>query len=857
MHVLPILNKHDALIRNASHKTISQRSLKTVLCFTAKSHWLSFCVALCVFAVCFSANAQTVRTIGPFDVSFYNSTDPGDEGGTSSQDWTGPEIEDITACIAAWACRITNTPPPGRQVKLHLFWNNLGSTILGQTLNPSVGNGTTSWSDTERIWRTGVNPTGTPSYDARISLSTGYSWNIGSATPSSGQYDLRSVITHELGHTLGFASTYDSGTDKFSSIGISAWDTFLRDSASGGNRPAVGTTGTPGNFNQLANPIYFTGSAAEAAYGAYLGTNVSTPVPVYAPSSYQSGSSMSHLDQSALSNDLMSPSMSSGVTRRAPSAIDWGIMEDLGWSVTDLQSWTKGAGTLNWGSAANWSSGAMPDSTYNVTFSSTGINSGDSIVLGSSRTINALTIDSTVNFTIGGGSGALTLNSGYITRTAASSGVQTISQPLTVGANTVWDISGSGNLTIASTLTAANSITKISAGMVVLTGSGNVPGTLNIDDGDFTLKSGGALTANNIAGTGGALNFDGGTLNLTGTNNLHLYGIRVGKDNTGTFTLLPGKTLTADVFLTIGRDNGGLGTFTNQGGTVNATNKIVVGTNSGSYGHYIQQSSANPNDPLPVTNVGTTYVGSYLGATGGVGLLEMKSGTFTTSSLETGYTGTGTFTQSGGTVTVTGNLDIAYQAQGTYNLTGGTLLLSSLTKGTGTAAFNFGGGVMKAAGSFTTSVPLTLTGINGDGTVDTQSNNVTISSAISGSGGLKKLGAGNLTLSTTSSAGYSGATTISAGQLLIYEPTANLHAVSGLGTLVVGSATNKSLLTADSINTSTLTISAGSVVTIRAIPGGQLSSASALTPVPEPSAVILLLFAGLFGLLCHWYGKAY
>jgi hypothetical protein len=865
MHVLPIINKHDALIKNASDKTISQRSLKTFLCFTAKSHWLYFCVALCVFAVCYSANAQTVRTIGPFDVSFYNSTDPGDEGGTSSQDWTGPEIEDITACIAAWAGRITNTPPPGRQVKLHLFWNNLGSTILGETWNPSVGNGTTSWSDTERIWRTGVNPTGTPSYDARISLSTGYSWNIGSAAPTSSQYDLRSVITHELGHTLGFDSTYDPGTDNFSSIGISAWDTFLRDSASGGNRPAVGTTGTPGNFNQLANPIYFTGSAAEAAYGAYLGTNVSTPVPVYAPSSYQSGSSMSHLDQSALPNDLMSPSMSNGVTRRAPSAIDWGIMKDLGWSVTDLQSWTKGAGTLNWGSAANWSSGAVPDSTYNLTFSSTGINSGDSIVLGSSRAINALTIDSTVNFTIGGGSGALILNSGYITRTAASSGTQTISQPLTVGANTVWDISGSGNLTIASTLTAANSITKIGAGMVVLAGSGNVPGTLNIDDGDFTLNSGGALTANNIAGTGGALNFDGGTLNLTGTNNLHLYGIRVGKDNTGTFTLLPGKTLTADVFLTIGRNIGGQGTFTNQGGTVNTLNKLVVGTDFGSNGHYVQQASSNPNDPLPVTNVGITYIGGfYQGTSSGMGLIEMKSGTYNTVDLYPGYgstgtsNGTGTFTQTGGTVTVSGAFAIAANSgSGNYNLTGGTLLISSLTKGTGTAAFNLGGGVIKATGSFTTLVPFSMTGINGDGTIDTQSNNITISSAISGSGGLKKLGAGNLTLSTTSSAGYLGATTISAGQLLIYEPTANLHAVSGLGTLVVGSATNKSLLTADSINTSNLTISAGSVVTIRAIPGGHLSVASPLTPVPEPSAAILLLLAGLFGLLCHWYRKAY
>ncbi len=844
MHVLPILNRHDASTKNASENPPSQRSIKTFFGCTPISHWLSFCVALCVSAVCFSANAQTVRNIGPFVVSFYNSTDPGDEGGAGSQDWTGPEIEDITSCIATWASRITNSP--GRQIKLHLFWNNLGGTILGETLNPRVGDGTTSWSDTERVWRTGFNLSASQSYDARISLSTAYSWNIGSATPSSGQYDLRSVITHELGHTLGFESTYDPSTDQFSSQGLSAWDSFLRDSSSGGNRPLAGGTGTPGNFNQLANPIYFTGPFAEAAYEAYLGGSSPTPVPVYATNPYDAGSSMSHLDQTALPNDLMSPSMSAGVTRRSPSTVDWGIMKDLGWSVTDLQSWTKGAGTLNWGNATNWSSGTVPDSNYNVTFSSTGISSGDTIVLGGDRTVNALTIDSTVNFTIGGGSGTLTLNSGYITRTTASSGTQTIAQPLTISANalianTVWDISGSGNLTIAGPLTVTNSITtltKIGTGMVVLAGTSTVPGTLNIDDGDLTLNSGGALTVNNIAGTDGALNFDGGTLNLTGTSNLHLYGIRVGRDATGTFTLLPGMTLTADVFLTVGRDNGGQGTFTNQGGTVNATTKIVVGTYSGSYGHYIQQSSANPADPLPVTNTAATYVGSYIGTTGGVGLLEMKSGTFTTAGLEAGYTGAGTFTQSGGTVTVTGTLDIANSAQGTYNLTGGTLLLSSLTKGTGTAAFNFGGGIMKAAASFVSNVPLTLTGINGDSTIDTQGNTVTFSGVVSGSGGLHKLGTGTLALTPPSSS------------------SDNLHAVTGVGTLVVGSATIESILTADSISIGTLTIGPGSTVTINALPGGPASISTPFSPVPEPSTALLLLPAALFGVLYHRHKRA-
>ncbi len=243
-----------------------------------------FFISLGSIAVCSTAKAQTVRTIGPFDVSFYNAGDHDDDGTTGAQNWTSQEIEDVTACIATWASRITNTP--GRQVELHLFWNNLGGTILGETYNPTVGDGTTSWTDTERVWCTGVNLSTSTDYDARIELSTGYSWNFGTGTPV-GQYDFRSVITHELGHTLGFDSTYDPSTDRFSSQGLSTWDKNLRDNAN--NRPVVGGTGTPGNFNQVANPDYFVGTNAVA----YNGGNVA----VYAPNTYQSGSSLSHLNE--------------------------------------------------------------------------------------------------------------------------------------------------------------------------------------------------------------------------------------------------------------------------------------------------------------------------------------------------------------------------------------------------------------------------------------------------------------------------------------------------------------------------------------------------------------------------------
>ena len=152
---------------------------------------------------------------------------------------------------------------------------------------------------------------------------SGSSWNFGSGTPSWNAIDFRSVVTHELGHSLGFDSTYKLVSDDvFSapSYGISAWDSFLIDE--NGNSPKAGTKGTPGNFDQVGN-VYFTGQAAKAANG---GQNVA----IYAPDPFQEGSSLAHLDSTAA---LMNWSISTGVSCREPNNVEWGMMEDMGWTV--------------------------------------------------------------------------------------------------------------------------------------------------------------------------------------------------------------------------------------------------------------------------------------------------------------------------------------------------------------------------------------------------------------------------------------------------------------------------------------------------------------------------------------------
>ncbi|MCX5676712.1 MAG: hypothetical protein NTX87_17085, partial [Planctomycetota bacterium] len=361
------------------------------------------------------------RTVGPFDLTFYNNYES-DLESIGSQNWTTQQMDDVAASVAVWSNRITNTK--GRQVQVHLFWNDLGSGTLADYAGPSNGDGTTSWTYVEHVWRDGVNYKGPwTKSDSRIRFdmyAAGYAWNFGSGLPASDKFDFRTVVTHEVGHAVGVNPSYDPENDLWGGCwgtsmglsefagykGLSEWDKDLLDGS--GNRPANQATGTPGDFNEEANPVWFTGSNAVAYYGGN--------VPVYAPSPYEGGSSLSHLEESSIPGALMSPYVSRGEAVRQPLRLEWEIMEDLGWSVLTTKTWTKSGGTLSWANAANWSPNRAPDATWDVLLDGTGLADGDVLDIGGNQSVNLLSIDSTAGFTIGGASGTLTIAKGNLAR---------------------------------------------------------------------------------------------------------------------------------------------------------------------------------------------------------------------------------------------------------------------------------------------------------------------------------------------------------------------------------------------------------------------------------------------------------
>ena len=141
--------------------------------------------------------------------------------------------------------------------------------------------------------QTGTDANGTQA-DAKvyINMSNWSSFNTNpSASPSKSQYDLTTVLTHELMHAMGFEGMYPNASSS-----QTTYDTYI----------------------QMQNGLpYFLGPKAQAVYGG--------PVPLD-PASSGAGSAYYHLK---VASDMMSSALPPG-TVRSISALDLAMMQDLG-----------------------------------------------------------------------------------------------------------------------------------------------------------------------------------------------------------------------------------------------------------------------------------------------------------------------------------------------------------------------------------------------------------------------------------------------------------------------------------------------------------------------------------------------
>jgi fibronectin-binding autotransporter adhesin len=602
-----------------------------------------------------------------------------------------------------------------------------------------------------------------------------------------------------LGDYYGASGTYNlSGTGK-----LSVGDEYIGYSG-------TGTFTQTGGTNTITYDLYL--GYNSGASGAY---NLSGTGKLSASWEYIGGSGTGTFTQTSGTNSayylyLGYISGSNGSYNLSNTGKLSAYYEYIGCSGTGTFTQTGGTNTISSSLYMGYNTGSSGayylSGTGSLTVTGTGgeyigySGNGTFVQSGGTHTVNktlylANSFDSTASYTLSG-TCKLSASSEYIGHSGTgmftqTGGSNTVSSSLdlgtSIGASGTYNLSGTGQLSAGS-----ECIGGYGTGTFTQTGGTNSSSTLYL----------------------GLISGASGTYNLSDTGKLSANEECIGRSGTGTFTQT-GGTNTVSSSLYLGHYSGSSGVYYLNGGTL-ITKSILIGSGTAAFnfGGGMLRAGGNFTCTLPITLTGAggaanidtagysiTLSGAISGAgglnklgsgtlfltgsnsyTGGTnvsaGTLAMNNfyindvysrisaGSISSTNQYTGYSDNGTFTQTGGTNTVLSTLYIGYNSggSGTYNLNGGTLILKSLSKGSGTAAFNFGGGTLRASGSFACSLPMTLTGEGGNANIDTAGYTVTMSGILSGDGGLNKLGSGTLTL--TASETYSGNTTVNGGTLI-------------------------------------------------------------------------------------------
>jgi len=160
-----------------------------------------------------------------------------------------------------------------------------------------------------------------------IQVNSSANWNQrGDDKPRSNEYDLQSVILHEVAHGLGFLST--DVYEKFFGYGSidqpTPFDAYIQ--TPDGRRLADMPTPSLELGKTLTAPLYWIGENGKRINGG-------EKIKMYTPAIYEPGSSVSHLDEATYSKSgldaVMTPNLDAGQVFHQPGPLLLAMMEDM------------------------------------------------------------------------------------------------------------------------------------------------------------------------------------------------------------------------------------------------------------------------------------------------------------------------------------------------------------------------------------------------------------------------------------------------------------------------------------------------------------------------------------------------